>query len=196
MNWNTLNPFSSDFITGGFNRTSQYGTVDPQNDLSAQSRAAGFFANRTQQGFEGLGGEADALRAQIANRPSLSQEVLRQGLQQGQAQQMSMAAGARPGQAPMAARSAMMNAGRMSSGMSGQAATARIQEQQARDQAIAQMLMQQRQQELQAALGARGQALQGQGMLEQARTGRYAADKGSPTATESFMNSLGGIIPG
>ena len=199
MGWGFLGDAAGavkDAFTSPFERTSQYGQVDPNNDLTAQSRAAGFFANRAQQGYGNLGTEGDQLRAQIAGRPSVSAEQLRQGLQQQYGMQQSMAASARPGSAPMAARSAMLNAGRASTAMSGQAAVARMQEQQMRDQQLAQMIANQRQQELQAALGARGQSIQGQGMLEQSRTSRYAADKGSPTGTESLVNSIGGFVPG
>lgn len=189
------NPLTAvtDFFSDPFKRKSQYGEVDPNNDLTAQARAAGFFANRSQDGYASLGNEGNALRQQIAGRPSVSAEQLRQGLQQQQGQMMSAAASARPGAAPMAARTAMLGAGRAGSAMSGQAAIARMQEQQMKDQTLAQMIAQQRQQDLQAALGARGQSIQGQGMLEQARTQRYGIDMGTPTGQETLLNNLGSM---
>ncbi len=193
-----LNPFGSEFLTKPFERTSQYGTVDPGGDLSDQSRASGFFANRAQKGFDQLGGEASAerdyLRRLASGKDSVSAEQLRQGLQQNVAGQMSMAATARPGSAPMAARSAMMNAGRAASAMSGQQAVAGLQERQMAHQGLSNMLMQQRQQELQAALQGRQNAMQGMGMLEQARTSRYATDMGTPTSAEALLGPLGSAM--
>ena len=58
-----------------------------------------------------------------------------------------------------------------------------------KDQTLAQMIQAQRQQDLQAALGSRGQSIQGQGMLEQARTGRYGVDMGTPTGQEILLGN-------
>jgi hypothetical protein len=180
----------SDRLTRGLERTSQFHDPDEDRGIRNSAGAAGRFAYEGEAGFGATGREADQLRQDIQGRPMVSTEMLRQGLQQNQAGQMSMAASARPGAQPMAARTAMMNAGRAASGMSGQAATAGIQEQQARDAAISNMLMQQRQQELQAALGSRQSALQGYLGLEQARTSRYATDLGTPTAKENLLGSF------
>src|SRR5688500_9405796 len=92
--------------------------------LNAESRKASGFADRGEQGFGQLGAESGRLRQQLGDvasgKVSLSAEQLRQGLQQNIAGQQAMAAGARPGSAPMAARTAAMSAGRMGQGLAGQ----------------------------------------------------------------------------
>lgn len=185
-----------DAITDPFKRTSQYGQVDPDGMLGDQSRRAGGFANAAQGQFGQLGRESaesrDHLRRLASGQDSISAEQLRQSLQQNLGGQMSMAAGARPGNAAMAARTAANNAANMGAGLAGQQAMAGIAERQAAQQSLANMLMQQRQQELQAALGARGQAIQGFGAMEQARTSRYGADMGTPTAAQSLLGSIPG----
>jgi hypothetical protein len=75
--------------------------------------------------------------------------------------QMSMAAGAAPQNQAAAARTAAINAMRIGSGQAGQAAVAGIQERAAANRGLSDLIMQQRQQELQATQGARGQAMAG-----------------------------------
>ena len=139
---------------------------DLRQGLQSQGGKSGQFADVSQDRFGALGGEANALRRQLeeyaSGRQSLSKEQLRQGLQQQMAQQRSMVAGAGPN-AAMQARNAMNNMARASYGMSGQAAAAGIAERQAAQQALAQLLMQQRGQDLQAALGGRQTAIAGYG---------------------------------
>lgn len=135
--------------------------------LEEQAAAAGGFADYGEGGFRSLGSDADSVRAMLqahaTGAQSFSGEQLRQGLMQNQAQQRSYAASASPQNAAMAARSAAMNMGRSASGMTGQAALAGIAERQAFAKALADATLQQRQQELQAALGSRQNALTGYG---------------------------------
>jgi len=181
--------------TGPFERESQYSEIDPGGKLGGQAQQSSNFADLSQGNFGSLGKEAGAersyLRRLASGQDSVSAEQLRQGLQQNIAGQMSMAASARPGMAPMAARAAMMNAGRAASGMAGQQALAGLQERQMAHQGLANMLMQQRQQELQAALQSRQNALSGYGGIVAAGTGRYGADKGTPTGAETLLGGLG-----
>ena len=144
-------------------------------DLNAQGAASSGFATEGEQNFRGLGAEAYDQRRQLqrlqSGQDSLSAEQLRQGLQQNVAAQRSMAASAAPRDAAMAARTAMMNAGRLGSGMAGAAAQAGIQERRAATEALNQLLMQQRQQELMAALQSRGNAIQAYGGVTPEPTG-------------------------
>ena len=164
--------------------------------LSGASGQAGRFANVGESGFSRLGGEANQLRGrlerQALGQDSLSREQLRQGLQQQLASYSSMAAGAAPQNQAMSARTAMMGMGRAQSGLSGQAALAGIQERQAANQALGNLLMQERQQDLTAALGARGHQIQGLGTLEQAASSRYGADLQTPTQGERILGAAGG----
>ncbi len=182
---------------GGF-LTAPRGSNQPGVDsfgLSGASGQAGNFANVGESGFSRLGGEANQVRnrleRQAAGQDSLSREQLRQGLQQQLSGYRSMAASAPPSQGPMAARTAMMGMGRAASGMSGQAALAGIQERSAANQALGNLLMQERQQDLTAALGARGHQIQGLGTLEQSATSRYGADLGVPTQGERVLGAIG-----
>lgn len=134
--------------------------------LEEQAAAAGAFADYGEGGFKSLGGAADDVRMMLQQhalgQQSFSRESLRQGLGQQLSQQRSLAAGA-GANSPMAALAAAQNMGRASYGMSGQAALADIAERQAFAKALADATLQQRQQELQAALGSRGNALTGYG---------------------------------
>jgi len=146
-----------------------------RNDLNKTGDAANRFANYAQGGYQNLGVESqsvrDALRRQAQGQDSLSSEQLRQGLGQQLAAQRSMAASASPQNAAMAARTGAMQMGRAQAGMTGQAAMAGIAERNAAQQALAQMLMQQRQQDLQAALGSRGNAVSAFGGVSPEKSG-------------------------
>lgn len=134
-----------------------------REDLNKQGGAASGFADQGQQGFGALGAEAqqsrDFLRRLASGQESISAEQLRQGNQQALASQRSMAASASPQNAAMAARTAAMNTGRIQMGLAGQQAQAGLAERQAAQQALANMILQQRQQDLQAALGSRQNAI-------------------------------------
>ncbi len=147
-------------------------------NLYQQSAAAGGFAGQGQAGFGQLGGEASAqrdyLRRLASGQDSVSAEQLRQGVQQGIAAQRSLAAGAAPQDAASAARTAAIQSARLTSGMAGQQALAGLQERQSAQQALSNMILQQRQQELQAALQSRQNAITGYG----------ANNAGTPEKTE------------
>lgn len=135
--------------------------------MEQQGASASDFANVGQQGYAAMTGEAqqsrDYLRRLASGQDSLSGEQLRQGLQQNLAAQRSMAAGASPQNSAMAARTAAMQMGRLGAGMSGQAALAGIQERQAAQQGLANLIMQQRQQDMGVALGSRQNAVNAYG---------------------------------
>jgi len=164
-------------LGGGNNFKTPWGTLgnptsDPtadakRNNLNAQGAAGANFAGVGEQGYGAMSAEAAAGRAQLgryaSGQESLSREQLRQGLQQNMAAQRSMAASASPQNAAMAARTAMNNNARSSAGMSGAAAMAGIAERQAANKTLADMILQQRQQDAQVALGSRGNAISGYG---------------------------------
>lgn len=153
--------------------------------LGDEAGRASRFGAEGQRGFGSLGREATAereyMRRIARGDESVSAMQLQQAMQQNQAQQQSMAAGARPGNAAMAARQAAMNASRQGAGLAGQQAIAGIQERQSAQNALQQMLMQQRAQELQATLGGRGQALQGYGT-------QYTGQMQQPTGFEMGLD--------
>jgi len=158
--------------------------------LGSEGERASAFANAGQGSFRGLGREAtterDYLRRLARGEDSVSALQLQGALQQNQAGQSSMAAGARPGNAAMAARQAAMNAGRQGAGLAGQQAVAGLQERNQAQAALSNMLMQQRQQELQATLGSRGQAIGAFG-------NQYTGALGQPTSGEKGMAMIGGL---
>lgn len=165
---NKLNPFNKDGYTNPGKLTEESASKKKQrSDLDETGLASNQFAEYNQGDYQVLGAEAaaqrEALRRQASGQDSLSSEQLRQGLQQNLASQRSMAAGAAPGNAAMAARNAAMNMGRSASGLSGAAALAGIQERRAAQDALAQMILQQRGQSLQGALGSRQNAISGYG---------------------------------
>lgn len=223
-----------------------YGGVDPSGRLGEAAGRASGFGSRGMQGYQQAGRDLESQRARmqglsnqygrlsgqygqqfggLADRygriaqgqDSISAEQLRQGLQQQQAAQTSMAAGARPQDASMAALGAARNMGDAAAGMSGQAAMAGLQER--RDALGAQLgalgaganaqqgfmggqsdlqgAMQQglltgRGQDANVALGGQGLAMQGYGGIEQARTNRYGALMGQPTYGEHLLSGAQG----
>lgn len=178
-------------------RSSQYGEVDPSGRISRQADQSAGFGRRGRREYDSTGTRMrdteDMLRRRAMGEDSLSAEQLRQGLQQNQTAQMSMAASARPGQGPMAARNAMMNASRMGAGLSGQQALAGIQERQQATNALGSMQMNRRAQELQQALQSQGQSLSALEALERARGQRYATEMGVPTVGEQALTGLLGL---
>lgn len=99
-------------------------SLQQQQQAAYAAQAAQNYA-RNQQQTQGQIGQLQQLQS---GQRSVSAEQLRQGMQQNQAQQMSMAAGAAPQNAVMAMRQASINAGRMGSGLAGQQAVAGLQE--------------------------------------------------------------------
>jgi len=145
--------------------------ADTRQQLTGTAGQAGAFATGAQQGFNQYGqqGQAalDYLRGQMMGQNSVSAEQLRQGLMQQMAQQRAMAASASPQDAAMAAQNAMMNSARLGYGMSGQAATAGLQERNQAAQNYAALLQGLRGQNLQGVLGGYGTATQGYGQAVQ-----------------------------
>lgn len=135
--------------------------------LYGQAARAGAFANQGQRSYRDLGAQGNdalaGLRATAMGQNSVSAEQLRQGLAQNLGAQMSMAAGASPQNAAMAARTAAIQSGRLGAGLAGQQAIAGLQERQQAQQNYAALLQALRAQELQAALGSRQNAMQGYG---------------------------------
>ena len=131
--------------------------------LSHEGAKASGFANVGEVGYSRLSAEGQEargfLRDQAMGKNSLSAEQLRQGLQQQQAQMQSMAQGGPASSAPMNARTAMIQAGRASSGMAGNAAMAGVAERNAAQQAWANAIGQARGQDMQVALDSRRNAM-------------------------------------
>lgn len=167
------------------------GRGDPSNPyrnaLSANAQQQGQFGQTLQdqymQNQAGIGNTIGMLQGLAAGKNSVSAEQLRQGMQQAQAQQMSMAASATPQNQAMAARNAMMNSGNVASGMMGQQALAGLQERQNALNTLSQMQMQQSGQNMQGALG----------MAQNANSG-YGYTLQYPQKT--IANMLGGAIGG
>jgi hypothetical protein len=169
-------------------------TKQKRIDLNNQGAAAAVLSDAASGGYQQLGNEASANRArlddQATGRVSLSGEQLRQGLQQNMSAQRSMAASASPANAAMAARTAAIQGGRMGMGMSGQAATAGIQERRSAQDAINNSLMQQRQQDANVALGSRQNAISGYGGTTPEGTG---LEKATPVINAG-IGALGAIV--
>lgn len=150
-------------------------------------QALGFGPDTRAQGLQGALGQyapqtnqqLAALQQQAAGKgPSVAAEQLRQGLARGVAGQHAMAASARPGQEGMAARMAAQQSGRLTAGASGQAAVARMMEQQAAQQQLNQLL-----------LGLRGQNVQGQlGLMQQPTQGERLLGMGSGIAGAALLS--------
>lgn len=184
--------------TGMFERSSEFGQIDPEGNVGRQAGEAGAFADVSQLGVARLGNEAnderEFLRRLARGENSLAGEQLRQGLQQNIAGQQAMAASASPANSAMAARTAAMQAARLGSGMAGQQAMAGIAERNAAQQSLMNAILAQRHQDLQAALGSRRESLQGYLGLEDARAKRYAADMGVPSTGERLFGLAGPLL--
>lgn len=132
-------------------------------NLNNQGGMSSVFADQGQQGYGAMTEEAkqarDYLRQLASGQNSVSAEQLRQGNQQAMSAQRSMAASASPQNSAMAARTAAQNMGRINMGLAGQQAVAGLAERNAAQQGLANMIMQQRGQDLQAALGSRQNAI-------------------------------------
>jgi hypothetical protein len=156
-------------------------------DLNQQGQAAGGFAGVGEAGFGAMTAEGqqerDYLRRLASGQDSVSAEQLRQGLQQNLAAQRSMAASASPQNSAMAARTAAMQMGRMGTGLAGQQALAGLQERQMAHQGLANMISQERQQDLSAALGSRQNAIAG-----------YGGVTAEQSALEKWANPVAGAL--
>jgi hypothetical protein len=173
-------------IKGGYNLVKGAVNTNNQNNanndqaragLNAAAGSAGMFASQGQQGYHSgtqqlqgtygqIGNAMNYLQGQMQGQNSVSAEQLRQGLQQNLSAQRSMAASASPQNSAMAARTAAIQSGRLGAGMSGQAALAGIQERNSAAQnygqlgsALGQLQLGQRGQDVNVALGSRGQQI-------------------------------------
>ena len=102
--------------------------------LKGQGRAGADDARQAWLDYQAAMGAGNLqlgrLKSQMLGDYSVSAEQLRQGLQQNVAAQQAMAAGAAPRNQAMAARTAMLQSGRLGAGLAGQQATAGLQERQ------------------------------------------------------------------
>jgi hypothetical protein len=181
------------------------GSGDPNNpyrnalsnnaqQLSGMGQGWGNAYNANQAGINGtaagMQNTIGGLQAIANGQNSVSAMQLQQGLQQNQAQQMSMAASATPQNQAMAARNAMLNAGNAASGMMGQQAVAGLQE---RNQAYGQLAnAQQNLGQLQTTQS--GQNMQGALGAYGASNGAYGNIMGNPQKTwgSLALGALGG----
>jgi|SRR5882757_1415570 len=154
-------------ISGAMNSPDAELEAQRKRQLQQQAGAAGGFADTAQGNYNNMTAQGqqslDALRKLANGENSVSALQLRQGLDQNLATQRSMAAGANPQNAAMAARNAAMNMGRSAYGMTGQQAVAGLQERNQAQQNLAQLLGTMRGQDVNAALGSRGNAINGYG---------------------------------
>lgn len=136
-----------------------------RNDLKNQTEQDSTFGSTLQTGLDqynqGLNQQMGYLQNTMNGGNSVSAEQLRQGLGQQLAQQQSMAAGASPQNAAMAARTAANNMQRASYGMAGQQALAGIQERNQAAQTLGGELLNARGQNISGANQAYGTATQG-----------------------------------
>lgn len=165
--------------------TSKYGEVDQDGRISQFADMADNRAGASWNDYQGaskrLRRTEGLFRDRAQGRNLVSSEMLRQGLMQNRAAMQSAAAGARPGNSAMAARTAMMQGARMGAGLSGQQALAGAQEAAAAAGQLGNIQMGQMQTHGKMSLGQSGMqsgALLG---LEGQKTSRYAADMGVPS---------------
>jgi len=150
---------------------SWYDAFDPgaysRSQLNNTSANAAGFAQQGQGLFLGDQSNIDAVRRQLADQASgkvsLSGEQLRQATQANAGTQYGMAAAAAPRNQAAAMQNAMWNAARLNYGATGQQAMAGIAERQAANQALSELALQQRQQDLNATLGGYQNAITGYG---------------------------------
>jgi len=140
-----------------------------RQQLNIAAGQSGMFANQAEGNYgeqtANLGQQTKYLQDLQSGKNSVAAEQLRQGLQQNVAAQRSMAAGGAPQNSAQAARIAANNTARLGYGLSGQQAVAGLQERNAATQALTNAYLQQRQQDVSAALGARANQAQGYGAV-------------------------------
>ncbi len=180
-----VNPDGTIRPGGGWNPfAAGTGNNDSRSSLGMNAQGANEFAGQAQAGYNNLTGQlgqsADDLRAIASGQRSVSAEQLRQALGQNQSQQMSMAAGASPMNQAMAARTAAIQSARLGSGLAGQQAVAGLQERNQAQQALGQLLLGQRGQDVNATLG-------GYGASNQAYAGTI-----DPNKDKSWWDKYGG----
>jgi len=128
--------------------------------LQQAAGAAGNFAGQGEAGYGNmtaeLAAERERLRRLASGEDSIAREQVRQGTQQQLAAQQAYAASASPQNSVMAARNAANNMARANYGAAGQSALAQLAERQAATQALAQLNLGQRDQDVNVGLGSRG----------------------------------------
>ncbi len=204
MGWDQLNPFAvlsggndgaksgiQDIYHGITDDPAAAGEAERKKKLAEQAAAAGQFAGvgegNYNQGTADLNAQRDYLRRIASGQDSLSAMQLQQGLQQNVAAQQSMAAGASPMNGPMAARQAAMNAARLGAGMSGQAAMAGLQERRDANNALSNMMLGQRGQDVNVATGSRQNALSGYGAGNAGQPPKSDIEKYGPAAIAALQ---------
>lgn len=179
QNYNFGNLANPQAIGQGLEKSFGLGQYDPKyGDLqglrgqvglgNTQGGAAAGFADQGQANYSGrdtqnLGESRQYLQDLASGKNSMAAAQLQQGLAQSVAQQRSMAAGATPQNAAAAQRSAANNAATMGYGLSGQQAIAGLAERNAAQQQLTALDLQRRQQDLQAALQSRQNAVNAYG---------------------------------
>lgn len=170
--------------TWGDNDAAAAQNANSRGLLGENAGHAGAFANQTAGNYNALTGQlgqsADQLRALASGQNSVSALQLQQALGQNQSAQRSMALGASPVNQAMAARTAAIQSGRLGAGLAGQQAVAGLQERQGAQNALAQLLLQQRGQDLQGTLGGYGVSNQGFGMQIDPNQDKSWAEKNAP----------------
>jgi len=133
-----------------------------RNLLAQQGGLAGQFADQAQAGYNAYGAQGQqalsGLQAIANGQNSVSALQLQQAMQANLAQQRSLAAGAGPQNAGMAARTAALQMGRANAGLAGQQALAGMQERNQAWQQYGGLLQGLRGQDLNAAIQSRATA--------------------------------------
>lgn len=159
---NLLNPLrgSADVIRDQFSEGGIFGDAAGTKDRAAQAREAGSFADYSGSEAARLGIEADSQRKYMEDiargRESVSAMQLQDSLGKNLASQQAMVAAANPASGAMAARTGMQNQARQAAGLAGDQALAGIQERQQAQQALNEMLLRQRGQDVNATVQSRG----------------------------------------
>lgn len=196
MGWTDyINPFNQEHGLGGalnslgLNGPSK-GTKEQVGLMNQVGGNVGQLADNAHVNYQQLSdrlyGSLNDLQAQAQGKNSISALQLQQAQRANLAQQRSMAAGAAPGNAAMAARQAANNMARLGYGLSGQQAIAGLAERNQAQQAYANMLGQARGQDLQGALGAYGTQVQAYG-------GGANAQANAPTLGGSILGGIEGL---
>lgn len=170
--------------------------LEPDTDLLRQSGEGALgLGQRGASGFDAaawdLAHEREGIRDRAHGQNLVSTEQLRQGLQQNLSGQRSLAAGAAPQNQALAARTAAMQMGRLGSGFAGQQALAGAQESRDAQALLMQGLMDQRAQELQAALGGYGVASGAGGSISGTPTANQILFKGAAAGADALFKNAG-----
>lgn len=154
-----------------------------------QNRTAGIAGRTTDSDArQGQMALAQQLGRYASGQDSVSALQLRQALEQQQAQQMAMAAGARPGSAQLASLAAAQNIGTAGTALAGQQATAGIQERLAAQQALSGVLGQTRGQDI--SLGGQNDTAYQQALAQQLGLAQMQQQGGQAYSTNRQQQQL------